>query len=188
MSIPDSAKIVEWLTVIQKIDWRTEAAIVTTATSVLILAGYDILRFGDLPLWFLQATAIIGLFFFSHMLFRGGDYLRISFLESRKEQVRRKYNKLSDSQRELLTCIYNNRNRKFRFDTAKDKIPGRPQQVSDDPVEIPRMPRLLEPRELEELVIYNYIQSDGKYRVPEIYSVTENGWCELEKNSEIKSS
>ena len=127
-----------------------------------------------------------------HMLFCWVDYLRKSVLESRYKQIRRKFNKLSDGQNKLLTRIFRNRNRKFQFETRNRRDNSRYrlgllQQKLHNRFEIPRIPRLPEPRELEGLIKYNYIESDGKFMQSESFSVTENGWHELEKHL-IKST
>ena len=133
---------------------------------------------------YVVVTAVVGLFCVLHMLICLVDYLRKSVLESRKGRVRRKFSKLSDSQKELLTRIYRNRNRKFLLETEYTLGNGYPlgslQQKWRNQPEIPRLPRLPEAREFEELIQYNYIESGGKFTG--VYSVTENGWRELEKN------
>ena len=190
MSISDSAKNIDWLTAIltaiQKIDWRVEAAIATTAAFVLILAGNDALWFKDVPSLYLVITAIVFILFALHMLFCWVDYLRKRVLESRNKRIQRKFNKLSDGQKELLTRIFRNRNRKFQIETKNRRDDSRYrlgllQQKLHNQFEIPRIPRLLEPREFEELIKYNYIESDGKFMQSESFSITENGWHELEK-------
>ena len=190
MSIPGGFSMVDWLTAIQKIvDWRIEAAIAITAAMVLVLAGNDVRWFKDVPSLYVVVTAVVGLFCVLHMLICLVDYLWKSVLESRKGRVRRKFSKLSDSQKELLTRIYRNRNRKFLLETEDTPGNGYPlgslQQKWRDQPEIPRLPRLPEAREFEELIQYNYIESGGKFTG--VYSVTENGWRELEKNL-IKSN
>lgn len=192
MSIPDGSRMVDWLTAIQKIvDWRTEAAIAITAAIVLMLAGNNVRWFKDVPSLYLVVTAVVGLFCALHMLICLLDYLRKRVLESRKGRVRCKFSKLSDSQKELLTRIYRNRNRKFLLETeysTSNRYPlGSPKQKWHTQPEIPRLPRLPEAREFEELIQYNFIESGGKFTLPGSYSVTENGWRELEK-SLIKSN
>lgn len=186
MSIPDGSRMVDWLTAIQKIvDWRTEAALATTAAIVLMLAGNNVRWFEDVPSLYLVVAAVVGLFCVLHMLICLVDYLRKSVLESRKGRVRCKFSKLSDSQKELLTRIYRNRNRKFLLETeysTGNRYPLDPlQQKWHNQPEIPRLSLLPEARELEELIQYNYIESGGKFALPRVYSVTENGWRELEK-------
>ena len=121
MSFPDSAKIVDWLRVIQKIDWRTEAAIVTNAVLVLVLAYNDFLWFRDIPSLYLAAIAIIGMLFAFHLLFGGVDCLKNRLLKNRKTRIQRKFNKLSDGQKKLLNYIFSNRNRKFQLKTENGK-------------------------------------------------------------------
>ena len=187
MNIPDGSRMVDWLTAIQKIvDWRTEAAIAITAAIVLMLAGNDVRWFRDVPSLYLVVTAVVGMFSALHMLICLIDYLRKRVFESRRGRVRRKFSKLSDSQKELLTRIYRNRNRKFLLETectTGNRYPlGFLQQKWHNQPEIPRLPRLPEAREFEELIQYNFIESGGKFTLPGSYAVTENGWRELEKN------
>lgn len=187
MNIPDGFKMVDWLTAIQKIvDWRTEATIAITAAIVLMLAGNDVRWFKDVPSLYLVVTAVVGLFCALHILVCVVDYLRKRVLESRQGQVQCKFNKLSDSQKELLTRIYRNKNRKFQLETdyiTGNQYPlGSLQQKWHNQPEILRLPQLPEAREFEELIQYNYIESSGKFTLPGSYSVTENGWREMEKN------
>ena len=178
--------MVDWLTAIQKIvDWRIEAAIAITAAIVLMLAGNDVRWFKDVPSLYLVVIAVVGMFSTLHVLICSVDYLWKRVRESRKGRVRRKFNKLSDSQKKLLTRIYRNRNRKFLLETeysTGNRYPlGSPKQKWYTQSEIPRLPGLPEAREFEELIQYNYIEPGGKFTLPGSYSVTENGWRELEK-------
>lgn len=184
------SKIVDLLTALQnlKIDWWTEFVMAIIAATVLILAYFEVLWFSDIPSLYLVGLFIVFMFCVLHQLV--GDPLK-HCLESRRRNIQCSYNKLSPRQKELLTCIFKNNSRQFRFETEKDRIIDSSEyvhkialQILDNPVEIPQIPRLLEPhdREFEMLENYNYIESEGKFKEPKSFSVTENGWLELEKN------
>ena len=197
MNIPDGNKIVDLLMAIlkQKIDWWTEAVIAIIAASVMMLAYCDIVWFRDIPSLYLVGTFIVFMFFTLHKPV--GAPLK-SYLKSRKERIqcKHKFDKLSEAQKDLLTRIFRNGNRKFRFETEKDHIdyiiknaPRFPRYILNAPVEISLIPPgLIDPRELEELINYNYIEVDGKFKLSASFSVTENGWHELKKNITLESN
>lgn len=154
MATPDSG----WLTLLQKIDWWVSAAICTAAAIVLGLVALKAPWFGQLPGTSAAIVGVVGVLFFCLMIFQ--TIARV--VENRSDKVRRPVKKLSARQREFLLRVVRTGSRDF-------KVYGRESSQ----------------RWLEELQNWNYIKWNSPliYTAdsPDYYSITEDGWKQLEK-------
>ena len=196
MSIPDSG----WFAVLQKIEigWRVEASVASTVfvltASILSLAYYDdgvLLKILLAYPYFLPFVVVVsvGLIFAFLLLYRWVDCLWKRLHDIRDKRVQRKLNELSDVQRELLNEVFQKGSRKFRFQTDI-RMDSREypiyehtlsQQKQPDRIKVLR-PTQLTHRQLEELIIYHYLECDIPHIASDYFSITENGWRELEKH------
>ncbi|MDE0680713.1 MAG: hypothetical protein OXI11_10970 [Gammaproteobacteria bacterium] len=158
MSIPDSG----WIAFARKAEWWLLAAVTTAAAVVLTLAHFNISWFGHLPEMGALAAAIVLVLGFFVLAFKALDEAWKTLRESRGSKVRRSAKRLSQQQIEFLMSIFAGGSRRF-------ELPG----------------SFGSPRWFEELNNWNYI----KWNPPLIavsgmsfsYSITEDGWRELEK-------
>ena len=157
-NIPDSG----WLAVIHKVDWWVSAAIAVAAALVLALAHFDAPWFGQLP----STTAIViggvGILFFCLLVFRLIGLTYDAVRKRRSGRVHRGINKLSDQQREFLMRIFQRGSRNFELHSGFGS-----------------------PRWFEELKNWKYIEWHSPIiwtvDTPRYYSITEDGWRQLEK-------
>lgn len=157
-NFPDSG----WITSIQKIEWWVSASVATAAALILSLAVCGAPWFGLLPPTIAMAIAIVGVLFSCLLMFKVIDIAFRAFKRNRESKVRRRIDQLSDYQQQFLAGVFRSGGRSF---------------------DLP--PNSGSPRWIEELVSWNYIEWHAPIVITadtrEYYSVTEDGWNQLEK-------
>ena len=155
MSNLNIGKLGELIDALNKIKWWISAAIVTASAIILWLANRGVPLIEDLPAEVLGLIGVVGILFFCIMVFQAIDLLIIRY----NQRIRRRFNTLSEQQREFLIRIFMTGDRGFKIYEGQ----GTGTQ-----------------RWFEELMNWNYIERDpGGIWVsgmPDYYSITENGW------------
>lgn len=153
-NLPDSG----WLTAIHKVSWWVAAAIAVTAVVVLMLAYLGAPWFGQIPAMVAAGIGGAGILFGFLLVFQWIDLIH----KRRSTKVARPVAKLSDQQRQFLMRIYRQGKRSFELPSGFGS-----------------------PRWLEELKNWRYIEWHSPFVItastPDYYSITEDGWLQLEK-------
>lgn len=157
-NIPDSG----WLAIIQKIDWWIIASFAAASTVILLLAANDAPLFRQLSP---AAAAIVGavcVLFTSLLIFRLFDSACKAYRRRKESMVRKRIDRLSNVQKEQLTKVFSTGKRNFEIPAESGT-----------------------PRWLEELEEWKYIEQHPiivyTAGMPEFYSITKDGWKQLEK-------